>query len=59
MTAEELIELIKAEAVTKHAEVIKAYCEEKRNCKDCAFYNGACRFNNLPANWDIYITKSF
>ena len=56
MTAEELIEVIKAEAVTKHAEVIKTYCEEKKNCSDCAFFNGACRFNNLPANWDIYIT---
>ncbi len=58
MTAEELIELIATEAIVKHAEIIKQFCEEHKNCRDCAFYNGACRFNNLPTNWDIYITKS-
>lgn len=57
MTEQEFVELIKAEALKKHAEFIKEYCEEKKNCEQCAFFNGVCRFNNLPANWDIYITK--
>lgn len=53
MNAEELVDLLKAEAIKKHAEFIKEYCEEHKNCKTCPFYGGTCWFNNLPDNWDF------
>lgn len=57
MTAEEIVDLIAAEAVKKYADCIKQYCEEHKSCYDCTFFNGTCRINNLPSNWDIYTTK--
>ena len=57
MNAEELLEYIKAEAIKQHAQYIKEYCDEHRTCSDCTFYNGTCRINDLPSNWDIYTTK--
>ena len=57
MNAEELLEYIKAEAIKQHAQYIKEYCEEHKTCSDCFLFNGTCRINNLPSNWDIYTTK--
>lgn len=53
MNAEELVDLLKAEAIKKHAEYIKEFCDEHKNCNDCPFFGGRCYFNNLPMNWDF------
>ena len=36
-----------------YAEKVKDYCESHTNCGECGFFNGTCRFNNIPANWTL------
>ena len=44
---------IRTENVRLYAEKVKDYCETHSNCGDCGFFNGTCRFNNIPANWSL------
>lgn len=54
---EDVIEQIKASTMVEHAKYVKEYCECHKTCGKCLFFNGVCRLNNLPCNWDFYITK--
>jgi len=47
------IEWVKTENVRLYAEKVKDYCESHKNCGECGFFNGTCRFNNIPANWEL------
>lgn len=48
-------EFVITENMKAHAEAIKEYCESHTNCSGCGMYNGTCRLNNLPSNWDINV----
>ena len=32
-------------------EKIREYCASHKNCRECRFYIGVCRLNDLPFNW--------
>lgn len=50
---DDFAKLIEIRQMEQAAQRIKEYCLEHKNCKTCAFYNGTCRLNNLPLNWDM------
>lgn len=35
-----------------YAYKVAEYCKNLKNCEDCVFYNGTCRINDFPFNWD-------
>ena len=51
-------ELIKQRQAEQAIETIKEYCLMHRNCKQCGLYNGICRVNQFPFNWDSIIERS-
>ena len=48
------LEYVKIENLKMHAQYIKDFCNEHKNCEKCGMYNGVCRLNDYPANWDMY-----
>ena len=35
------------------AKKIADYCNSIKNCEDCQFFNGTCRLNRYPWDWDM------
>lgn len=50
---DEFAKLIILRQMETAAQRLKEYCLEHKNCKTCGFYNGTCRLNDLPMNWDM------
>ena len=38
----------------EYARKIADYCKSIKNCEDCQFFNGTCRLNRYPWDWDMY-----
>ena len=36
-----------------YAYKISEYCKEIKNCESCRFFNGTCRLNMFPFEWDM------
>ena len=34
------------------AKKLSDYCKAHKNCEDCTFYNGVCRLNRYPWDWN-------
>ena len=49
---DEFSELIRQRQAEQAIEVIKLYCLSHKNCTECGLYNGVCRVNQYPFNWD-------
>ena len=47
----ENLKRLKVEAAVK---TISDYCAEHKNCKECGLFNGVCRLNFIPSDWDAY-----
>lgn len=45
-------ELIRQRQAEQAIETIKEYCLSHKNCNECGLYNGVCRVNQFPFNWD-------
>jgi hypothetical protein len=45
-------ELIRQRQAEKAIDTIKDYCLMHRNCRECGLFNGVCRVNQFPFNWD-------
>jgi len=52
----EFAEWLTGKIVENYAYKITEYCDSIKNCSECQFYNGTCRLNSRPFNWDM---KSF
>lgn len=50
---DDFVILVKMRQAESAAQYIKEYCLEHKNCQECCFYNGTCRLNNIPTNWDL------
>ena len=37
----------------EYASKLSEYCKAHKNCEDCRFYNGVCRLNSYPWDWDM------
>lgn len=37
---------------------IRRYCETHKTCIGCRFFNGVCRLNDFPFNWDSLEVRS-
>lgn len=35
------------------ASKIADYCKAHKNCETCTFFNGTCRLNLIPCEWDM------
>lgn len=56
---DDFTELVKQRQAENAIDIIKEYCLLHRNCRDCGLFNGVCRVNQFPFNWDsIYETLS-
>lgn len=51
-------ELIRQRQAEQAIEVIKEYCLSHKNCRECGLYNGICRVNQFPFNWDALTERS-
>lgn len=51
-------ELIKQRQAEQAIECIKEYCLMHKNCRECGLFNGVCRVNQFPFNWDAKIERS-
>ena len=58
MRIDDFAELIMQRQAEQAIETIKTYCLMHRNCKQCGLYNGICRVNQFPFNWDSLIERS-
>ena len=47
------IEYCRTENIKFYIQKVIDYCNDHKNCAECGFYNGTCRLNNIPSNWDI------
>ena len=54
---DEFAELIRQREAEQAILTIKEYCLLHRNCKECGLYNGICRVNQFPFNWDSLIER--
>ena len=50
---DEFAEWLTGAFAEEYAKKISDYCKTIRNCKECHFYNGTCRLNSRPFNWDM------
>ena len=39
--------------IEDYASKISDYCKAQLNCEQCAFFNGTCRLNRYPWDWDM------
>ena len=37
----------------EYAGKIAKYCNSHTNCETCIFFNGTCRLNRYPWDWDV------
>lgn len=49
---DDFAELVRQRSAEQAIETIKDYCLSHRNCGDCGLFNGVCRVNQFPFNWD-------
>lgn len=49
----EFAEWLTDRTVENYAYKIAQYCDTKKNCEECVFYNGTCRLNFRPYSWDM------
>lgn len=57
MRIDDFAELIMQRQAEQAIETIKTYCQMHRNCTECGLYNGICRVNQFPFNWDSLIER--
>lgn len=48
----EFAEWLTGQVMETYAQKITAYCNSKKNCKKCTFFNGVCRLNRFPWDWN-------
>lgn len=52
-------EMVRQRQAEQAIETIKGYCLTHRNCRECGLFNGVCRVNQFPFNWDsLYENKT-
>lgn len=51
--AENFREWLNGAYAESYALKVSEYCKSFKSCNDCVFYNGTCRLNNFPYNWDV------
>ncbi len=47
----EFLKRIKVESAVK---TISEYCDEHKTCTECGLFNGVCRLNMIPSDWDAH-----
>ena len=57
MRTDDFAELIRQREAEKAIMTIKEYCLSHKNCTECGLYNGICRVNQFPFNWDSLIER--
>lgn len=48
----EFAELLKRIKVEEAVKTISEYCSEHKTCTQCGLFNGVCRLNMTPSDWD-------
>ena len=50
---DEFAELLRLRQAEQAMIIIKDYCRSHKSCTICGLYNGSCRVNMIPSDWDI------
>lgn len=53
IAGDQFAEWIKGMTAEKYAKCVSDYCKGMKNCEQCTFYNGVCRLNRFPWDWDF------
>lgn len=48
----EFAEWLTGQVMESYVKKISEYCDSMKNCKKCTFYNGTCRLNRYPWDWN-------
>lgn len=53
ITGDQFAEWLTGVYLENYAHKIADYCKAHKTCVTCQFFNGTCRLNRFPSDWDM------